>query len=147
MLNDRFTRGFIAGGITGIPIIIYNLLSQYFFETIAYYDFAGTLIYGHRPIMLQERILAFGGVIFFVALLGSVFAMLIPNLQSKNIILKGWVFGCTVWFFSYSVTVLFQIPGLSEIDFKSALSNFLGASLWGVLLAYTISILDKRKIR
>lgn len=117
------------------------------YNTIAYYDFAGMLIYGHQPIMLPKRILAIGGVIFFVALLGSVFAMLIPGLKSKNIILKGWIFGCTVWFFSYAVTVLFQIPGLSEIDFKPAVSNFVGASLWGVLLAYNISILDKRRIR
>lgn len=144
VFSDRFTRGFISGLLGGVLIFPLNMFSKLLFDTLAFSDFAGVIIFGHKPISIPEFILATCGVFFFEAFLGGVFAHLITGVQSKNLYLKAWVFSCLVWFGSYAISILFKVPELANIPFKTALSNFIDATIWGLFLAYSLIILDKK---
>lgn len=144
LLADRFTRGALAGFIAAIPVTILNHLSKVLFATVSWSDFAGTMIFGHKPQDLLEFSFASGGELFFTSLVGGIFALLIPSLTSRNLLFKGWTYSCLVWFGSYAVTLLFKVPGLAGTNFKSAFSNFVGASLWGILLGYFLIKLTKK---
>lgn len=143
ILSDRFTRGFVAGLISAVPLTVFNKLSKYIFDTFSYADFAGIMILGHRPKGLAQLALALGGEFFFVSFLGGVFALLIPTLTSKNLYFKGIIFSYLVWFGSYAITLLYKVPGLETLTLKTAFSNLLGSFLWGILLPLTLSRLDK----
>lgn len=144
LLNDRFTRGFVAGLIAGVVLFPINMLSKILFNTLSYADFASILIYGHKSKNLLELVFAIGGVFFFEGILGGIFAHLITGITGRNLLFKGWVFSCLVWLGSYAVTLLFKVPGLLDIPFKTALSNFIGATIWGLFLTYALVKLDTR---
>lgn len=144
VFDDRFTRGFAAGLVAGLTILPLNFLSKMFFGALAYADFAGILIYGHKPHSLSEVLLACFGVIFFEALLGGIFAHLIIGVTSKNLYLKGWAFSCFIWFGSYAITLLYKVPEIMNISFISAFSNFISATIWGLVLANVIVRLNTR---
>ena len=97
-LNDRFTIGLIAGLIGALPITVYNLSMHHFIQTFRFLDFAAIFIYGHTPKTLLETAFAFSIAYLFLAFLGGVFAYIITGITSRNLLIKGWVFGLLIWF-------------------------------------------------
>lgn len=143
-LKDRFTRGFIAGAGAGILTSVLNSLLYYLnFAKLRFLDFAAVMIFGHRPNNMGESLFAFIGQIGFYGLLGIVFLFIIPRISSSNLLLKSSIFGVTVWFSVYAVVVLYKIPELEVVSLSTALSNFIVASIWGVLLGYMVGRLDR----
>lgn len=151
-LDDRFTLGVISALIASIPALIYNLSTHHFFNVLRFLDFGSYLIFGHLPKNFLEVVFALFGTIMFKVGLGIIFAFIIGNISSKNIILKGWVFSVLIWFSTYSITFLFKVPGLLDIPLKTVASNLIASSIWGTALAYTYvqlerSILNETEIK
>ncbi len=144
-IKDRFTRGFLAGAISGVPTFILTVIAyQLKWTSIRWAHFASILIYGHKDRNLLEDIFATLITLFFTGLMGALFAYIIPQIKSSNYPFKGWVYGVTIWFVSYAVTLLFKVPEVATILLKSAFFNFLEASLWGLTLGYTLKWFDDR---
>jgi len=143
-LNDRFTIGLITGLIGAIPITVFNLSMNYYFQTLRYLDFAAIFIYGHTSKTVFETLFAFAIAYLFLAFLGAIFAYIITGLTSKNLLIKGWVYGVFIWFSTYALTLLFRVPQLLDISLTSAISNFIGASIWGLSMAYSLLWLNKK---
>jgi uncharacterized membrane protein YagU involved in acid resistance len=144
-MKDRFTRGFVAGIIAGIPTLVFNMGAFYLkFATLHWADFMGIFTYGRKPIAFAETLFAIIAVYIFLSFLGIIFAYFILRMSSQNYILKGWVFGLSIWFISYAITILFNVPELAFIPLKTVLSNFIGASIWGISLALALKWLDDR---
>lgn len=58
-IRDSFTRGLVAGVAAGIVIKPYDLLAYYLgFSTVRWFDFAGTMMYGKKPLNLTEQVFA-----------------------------------------------------------------------------------------
>lgn len=146
MPNDRFTRGMLAGIIAGILTKFYDLSAYYLhFSSLRWLDVAGTMILGRRPISPGEAVFATLGTWFFHAMLGIIFAFLSRRtLGSHNLLLKGWYYGVSCWFLIFAVLILFKMPGLSFIPLKTSVSNLVGASIWGLLLAWSLQWLDRK---
>lgn len=146
LLKDRFTLGFIAGVISFVPPFIWNHLSKFAlgFSDLTFVDFASVLTYGEFSKNLSEYIFALIALIYWNGLLGVVFVFLLKKIESKNLAFKGWCFGISVWFFSYVITHLFQIPEFAEISLNTVISNAIGATLNGITLGYTLNYLHKR---
>ncbi len=143
-MEDRFTRGFFAGFLAGVIQAAYNLLANYLrITTVSWFSVAGVLIYGHRPRTTAEEIFSWLIAMGFSGAMGVLFAYLLPQVTSHQYHFKGIFFGVAVWFVSFALTVLFRIPGLSQVDFASALTNFVGACIWGVLTAEFLRRLGK----
>ena len=145
-LDDRLTRGFLAGVLAGIPTIITGLITRFILHatTLLYTDFASILVFGTKAQTIKGHIFSFVVVCMFWGLDGIIFAYLISKVTSKNILLKGFIWGGLIWFFSYVTTLLFKVPGLLIIPEKTAISQLVGGVIWGGLLAIIFNYLDKK---
>jgi len=143
-MKDRFTRGFMAGVLAGLISSVWNIISYHLINmsTIRFLDFAAILTYGRRTRTIWEALFSWAATVFFYGLSGIIFIYLIKIVTSENLIFKGFLFGITTWFFSYTITYLFKIPELSRISFLTAFSNFIGAVIYGIALGYVLKILD-----
>lgn len=147
ILQDRFTRGFIAGLLAGIcGALVWNLISRYVlhFATLSYWDFAAGIIFRKAISNMGEAIYSFFTVKLFFALLGIIFAFLTKNIRSNLLIFKGWIFGVTLWFFIYSMIAIYKIPILTNTTPQTCCSHFIEASVWGVMSGYFLNLLNKK---
>ena len=144
-ITDRFTRGLLAGIIAGVVTKPYDILAYYLnFSTFRWLDVAGIVIYGRRPLNAGEAVFATLSTWFFHALLGVIFVYLVQKLvSSANLFLKGWYFGVICWFLIYAIIILFKVPEISAIPLKTSVSNFIGASIWGLVLTAVLYRLEQ----
>lgn len=111
---------------------------------LMYKDFMGVVIYGRLPIGTGENLFAYFAIIGFLGFLGSVFAYVILGIGIKNYLLKGMIFGLSLWFSFYSITMLYKVPQLRLIPLGTAIGNFIGASTYGLCMAFAFRWLDKK---
>lgn len=144
-LNDRLARGFISGIVAGFAMNIVSLVLYYVkFSNTRFLDWAAIAIYGHKPHSFGEAIFAQIAQLVFVGVLGIIMAYLIPLLTSRNYLLRGWIFGTTVWFSLYGLILLFKLQETIKIALMTAVSDFIGASVYGLVLAESLKWLDNR---
>jgi hypothetical protein len=146
MLEDRLTRGFVAGLIGGTAMNLLNLISVYFcrFAKCLYLDWAAAMLYGHKANSLIEAIVALIAQVVFTGFLSIIFAHLIPAITSRNFWIKGWLFGILSWFLIYAVFILFKVPEFGHRPVESVISNFFTASVYGIIQAEALLYLEKR---
>jgi len=145
MIRDRFTRGFVAGTIAGIPTVAINFGAYYLNLTILLWtDFMGLFTYGRKPAAALELIFSLLALFFFLGLLGAIMAYLLALLSSGNYLFKGWIFGVSIWFAAFALAHLFGVRELQLIPPLTAATNFIAASVWGLLLALTLAWADNR---
>lgn len=145
-LEDRFTRGFFAGvvGALAMSVVSYTSFYLFHFTEMRLFDYAAVIIYGHKVSVLWEAIFAQLAQFVFAGIMGVLFAYLITKLTSKNYLLKGWIFGISVWFFLFAIGTLYRLPHLFRIAPESAFTNFIASSFYGLVLAQTLHWLDNR---
>lgn len=145
-MKDRFTRGLAAGTAGGIVnnlagLVSFNLIN---ITGLRFMDYAAVMLYGRKSENIPELLFAAVGQIAFSALLGVIFVYLLPVISSTYLYLKSWFYSITVWFAVYALTVLFRVPEVAEITLNTAVSNFIVASLYGLVLAATLSWFEQR---
>lgn len=147
-LRDRFYRGFICGVIAGMPSFLYNTAAYFLnFATLRWLDFSAILIYGERAKNLFETLFAVASVFFFLGILGIVFCYLLPTISSSHYLFKSWAYGVTLWFMFFGMTTLFKIPTLYFVPLKTAFSNFIASSIWGISLGMALKWFDKNWLK
>lgn len=146
ILNDRFTRGFLAGLFGGVISLSWGLFSKFVldFTDILFGEFAAILIYGRPALSLGDHLFAQVALFGFYGLCGIVFVLSIPYLSSKNLYLKGCLWGGLIWFSSHAVTILFKVPELTILDLSTSVSHFIGALIWGFFMVLALDYLTKR---
>ncbi|WP_408956269.1 hypothetical protein [Natroniella sp. ANB-PHB2] len=144
-MTDRFTRGLIAGIIAGVPSLIFNVSAYTLnFTNLLWGDFMGLFLFGDRPVGVAEILFSSLAQAFFLGGLGIIFAFLLPLISSQNYLLKSSVYGLAVWFMSFAVAFLFQLPKLENVTLETVVSNFISALLWGLTLGLALNWLDNR---
>lgn len=128
---------------------ILNLISFYILGVaeMLYLDWAAVLIFGYRFSTLLEAIIAQVGQFFFAGIMGILFAFLLPYINSRYYLFKGWVYGLVVWFGAYAVTTVFKVTPLMPIKPDTVMSNMITASVYGLVLAKTLQRLREGKRR
>lgn len=143
-MSDRYTKGAIGGLIGGIVMDIVNyLLYRLHYSNLRYLDWAALILNAQKPTNLWETVFSEIGHLVFTMMLGIMFVFVVREVTNKNIWFKGWSFGVTIWFISNASTTLFKVPGLTIIPFKTGISNFITASIFGLALAYILYRLEK----
>lgn len=146
-MKDRFVNGLLSGTVAGIIINLLNFAAYYLhWSTIRYLDWAGILIFGRKPVFLGEELFAQLVQLTFSAFVGVVFAYLYFEVTSRYYLLKGVFFGVTSWFFIYTAGIALKLPHLTVIPFKTSLSNFVGAIVFGLVAAETLRRLNRTPI-
>ncbi len=136
-LGDRLTRGFVAGMIAAIVTNIYGFIAYAFkLSTLRYPDWLGIIMFNHAPPFNSfQMIWAILVHLIFGGITGTIFVYLIPQVTSKNLLFKGWLFGTSVFLIIYSLDLVLQLEGLENMPIKTTLSDFIGASIYGLVLA------------
>ena len=144
-MTDRFTNGFLTGFLSAFVPFVFNFGSRALgFSTLVWSDFMGLFILGRRPENTLELIYTICLQFRFLSILGSLFPLILTLISSKRYIFKGALYGITIWFILFSLPNLLQISGLGRIPLKTAISNFLGALLWGIALSFILKKIDRR---
>lgn len=144
-INDRFTRGLIAGIVAGIMQDALDY-AAYLLELnqLRYLDWVGVMMFGRTPVTLLETLLALGGELFFSGVLGVLFAYLVPQIGSKNILIKSWMYGVGTWFSIYGIMTLFKVRGLAAVDAITASTDVITSSVYGLILGYMLSRINQK---
>jgi uncharacterized membrane protein YagU involved in acid resistance len=79
----------------------------------------------------------------FGMLMGAIFVYLIKKTSSTHLYLKGIGMGITIWFFSFSIATLYNIPLFKDIPPTPALTTFAGSVIWGFVTAFSLKVLEK----
>lgn len=148
-MGDRLTLGFIAGVLSGILMNLESHLSYSLqLNTLRYVDWAGITLFGHLPpFETGEIIWAQIAHLFFTGILGIIFIYLIPYVTNKNLLLKGWIYGVLLWFVINAVDpVILELEGIPVTPLRTSVSNFTGASIFGLALAWTTKRLSNKTI-
>jgi mannose/fructose/N-acetylgalactosamine-specific phosphotransferase system component IIC len=77
-------------------------------------------------------------VLIFCGFLGVCFIYFITLVSSRNIYFKGWFFSVFSWFMLYALFTLFKVPRLEKAPWQTPTSNLIGASIFGITLAWII---------
>jgi hypothetical protein len=142
-MKDKFYYGLIYGSIGGIIMNGFNLTFYYFdIVSLRYLDWMALMIYGTLPYNTLDGAFALMLQIGLTGFLGILFTYLLPVIGYEHYIVKGLVFSSGSYLFFYSITTLFQVPGLEIIPPYTAMFNFGTVSIFGVILA----VLVKQKI-
>lgn len=146
ILKDRFSMGFLAGIISYLIPFSWNHISKFIlgFGQLTFVDFAAVFLFTRFTQNIYEYIFGIFVAIFWHGFLGVVFAFLLAIIKSKNLLFKGTFYGSAIWFISYAITSLYQIPELADISLNTSLSNFIGAALQGASLGYAFIYLEKK---
>jgi len=144
-LNDRFTRGFIAGVGAGVVQAIFMYTAETFNLTnLIFRNFMSVFVYGNKVHTFHARAFSELMLMGWMGLLGVFFAYSLTFISSENIRFKGAVYGISIWMFSYFMTTLYQVHPLEHITFKTAVTNAAISAIWGIALAQILLWLDRK---
>ena len=146
-MEDRFTRGVVAGVIGGAAAAVFSFISGLMgFTTLRIADWLAIFIFAHTPPFSGgEMAYAALGQLVMAGSLGVGFAFWLPHVSGRNLLFKGWFFSVNVWFALYAVTALFSLQGTVPLPLKTAVSNFISASIFGLVQAYALRALAPQK--
>ncbi|MCW3488519.1 DUF1440 domain-containing protein [Dethiobacter alkaliphilus] len=138
LIKDKLARGLVAGIAAGVVMSMADLiLTGFGWVKFPYYDWGLSLISGSVAETFPE--IAIGLVIhlMFAGVLGVIFSYAIQLIPSTNSLLRGWLYGVVVWFAVHVIVNLFGFQPLKPIPMSQLLSDFLTASVFGLVLAAT----------
>lgn len=145
ILRDRLVAGFIAGAAGGIAMNVFVEIAWLLNLTqVRYLDWAAVLLYGHRPHAFGEVAFAQIVQIVFTGILGIAFAYLIPLISSHHYLFRGLIFGLTAWFLIYSVTLLYGLHTIVQLELLTTVVDFVGSAVFGLVLAATLYAIEKK---
>lgn len=142
LINDRMTRGIIAGSSGALVQNIYMYLAKSLGLTdIMYVDVARHFIFTEAYDGVLAVVVALLAHFTIDSFWGVLYAYLIKYTSSRYYLLKGFAFGAAIWFFIRVFgTKLFKVvPGSPPL---TALVFFIGASLFGLTMALVLRALD-----
>jgi len=146
ILQDRTTKGFIAGVIGGIAMNIVSYISYNLnIANLRFVDWPSIFVTGQSATNALLVMFFLLVQLVFVGFLGIVFAYLVSKLTSTNYVFKGLLFGVLSWFAIYSLTYIANVPKLTPITMGTAVTDFIGALVYGFVLAETLNRLDTRE--
>ncbi len=123
---------------------IFNYMSYYWFglAKTRFLDYAAMFVYGKAPTNLAQVIFAQITQIVFAGFLGIILSYAFTYVTSENYLFKGWVFGIMCWFFIYAAGLIFNLPLLEKVALTTAISNFIGSSIYGIVSSKVLKHLD-----
>ncbi len=143
-INDRFTRGWIAGVCGGFIGGTFGFLPKYMgISTMNLADWSAILIFGRTPpFSIADQVYAVIVLAGSTGIVGIIFAFLLPLITEENIYFKGWVIFLIPWWMIYLVTALARTEGTLDLSVMTTISNGIGASVSGLVAVYSYRLLD-----
>lgn len=145
LIEDRIFRGGIAGVVSGIIVLIFNLsVKALGLTSIIWIDFADVFVHGEPTTGTIPTIFSIFVLFILEGALGALFSYLVPTLSSKYFLIKSWYYSVVLWFAFFAITVLFRIPELTILKPNEAIINFVAATIWGLGLGIVLRYLNAK---
>jgi len=143
---NKLTFGFFAGVCAGI---IKNGLDLWVYYGIGfqhhrYLDHASGILLGRPADNLLQALFFLFIDLWFTGLMGLLFTLLIPHLQNKHYLFRGWLFGTTLWFAIHSFGSVLRIPTFNQMLLATLILHFVTDSIYGVALAFLVERHNKQ---
>lgn len=144
-MKDRLVAGSMAGIIAGLIQYAYGLATQALgFTDRSFGQFTEAVLDLH----VYTGILGFIiGVLSHMAIsivFGVLFAYTIAKTSSRYHLLKGAMYGLVLWFLLSGFGSVLRLPNFTKVPPIAELDILVGAILYGLVLAYTLKLLDKK---
>lgn len=125
---------------------LWNYIAYYmlYLTDMRLLDYASVMLAGKEVFMLWEEIFFQLAQIFFSVMVGVLFAYLLPRIGSRYYLLKSWFYSASIWFVVFATGSLFKMPYLYKVSTQTILSNFIGSSIYGLVLGLTLNWLDNK---
>lgn len=148
-MNEKFIRSFVAGVIGGMVKDGFDFISYYVlhFVNYRYLDFAAQILYGNKPKFWWDSIFAQLIELIFCGFLGVLYYAVIPKESNQNYLIKGWLYGVAVWLFLCTMGMIYKIPYFTKTSWQTTNSDFITSSIYGVVLAWSLRLLDKKVLK
>lgn len=147
MVNDRMTRGIIAGAVGAVVQNVYIFAAQMTgFTRTNYEDYSEMLFFSKLQPGFFPTFFGLIGHLIWDVLLGIIFVYGIKYTSSRFYILKGIVYGAFIWWVVNVIYRLFRIPIFSNLPYREQGVYLIGALLFGLVLAYTLKVLDLQRV-
>ncbi|MFZ5898355.1 MAG: hypothetical protein ACOYU7_04095 [Bacillota bacterium] len=145
MIKDRLTRGFIAGLAGGLSINIISFVSYYTnVGELRFLDWAGIMLYGFRSHNFWSQAFAQVVQLLKVGILGVAFAYLLPRTTEPKLPFQRVAFRDNGVDGLERPNAVLQGGQMIPVHPATAVADFIGASVYGLVLAYTLRRLDRR---
>lgn len=147
-MDNRFSHGFRAGLIACIFMNIFNLSNYYIFHSIKirYLDWSSVMLYGQEPETFLASAFALIAQIIFTSFLGIIYGYVTSQIKDGHYLFKGWLFGVITWFLINGADVLLKLQPLEKIPFITSVVDFIGASIYGLILGYCFYTFNRNNI-
>lgn len=144
-MADRFTRGFTTGIISGLVMTLLNMsLGLIGIRILSWLDWMAVILFDHAPpFSFGESFLAFLAMPIFYGTAGAVFSLLLPLITNRNLLLKGWLWGVSIWFLLDGITSIFKIEQLTHLSVVDSTVGYVTASFYGLFLAQLLYRVEK----
>ncbi len=138
---DRALRGVVGGVAGGIFMNIWNLFAFYILSMSEHrlLDWSSVYLMGKLPGSALEGSFFLLAQILWAGFLGVIFSLFVPLVESKYLLLKGMLYGFITGFIMWSLPVLFKTPVLMNMTFGTIVSHAIEGTIYGAVLAQTIS--------
>jgi hypothetical protein len=145
-INDRFTRGWVAGTCGGILGGILSFLPYSIgISTMRVSDWSAILIFGRtQPFSLVDQIYAVSVLAWSTGCLGIIFAYLLPLLTEENMYFKGWIIFLIPWWIIYLLTALAKTEGTLNLSVMTTFSDGISTSIIGLTSVYFYQLFDPK---
>jgi hypothetical protein len=144
-LDEKLIRSFVAGVIGGIVKDIVDFIFYYLlhFGNYRYLDFAAQILYGTKPHFWWDSIFAQFIELIFCGFLGVLYYVLIPKETNKHYLIKGWLYGVSIWLFLCTMGMIYKIPYFTKTPWQTTNADFITSSIYGISMAGSLRVLER----
>lgn len=145
-INDRFTRGWVAGACGGFLGSIFSFLPYYMgISKLRLSDWSAILIFGHvPPFSFAEQVYAMFILAGSIGVVGIIFAYILPLISEKNMYFKGWVIFLIPWWIIYLLTALAKTEGTLNLSLSTTFSDGISTSIIGLATVNSYRLLEPK---
>ncbi len=145
LIDDRMTRGVIAGAVGAVVQNVYIFAAQIAgFTRTNYEDYSEIFFFSRLLPGLFPTFFGLVGHLIWDVFLGIIFVYGIKLTSSRFYVLKGVVYSAFIWWLVNVISLLFRIPVFDSLSYREQGAYFVGALLFGLVLAFTLKILGSR---
>lgn len=148
-INDRFTRGWVAGTCGGLLGGLFSFLPYCIgISTLSLTDWSAILMFGRvPPFSFFDQIYALVLLAGATGGIGIIFAFLLRKITEQNIYFKGWIIFLIPWGIIYLLTALFKTEGTLNLSVMTTLSDGVSTSVIGLASVCTYRLLEAKSKR
>jgi uncharacterized membrane protein YagU involved in acid resistance len=143
-VKDRFVAGGLAGAFAGLIQYAYGIVSKASGLTDRQFgQFSESVLNLHVYTGVLGLII---GVLSHMAvsiIFGVLFAYIIQITSSRYYMLKGAMYGLVLWFLLSGFGSVLRLPNFTKIPPLAELDILGGAILYGLVLAYSLKLLER----